>query len=453
LAIKKILWTIQEDESVPINPCLSRARILAGEHGNATDHDYRNVDKYDKAMKTRREESEQAISILEKSIGPVPLSRIDEVINGDQDSRTKIKNAYDQLMALYGTANESLVDEIEDEFHNLPAATTADGVIKLLDKMVSLNAELRHVDRESAWSGGVLKKFLNKRVVNLPAFASCKDRCALNQATWAITENEFRLVAERECLTSFSVREAHQTSILPTQKPSKRIEGQSLQEFTSTIAAALAGQISSSRACWNCSQSGHYLRDCRLGMCRTCSTKGDNSNHNPIDCPNYVSKSREQSSKRPNVAVTNAYKGAFKAKIHAAIEDDQDKKRPRHENDDQSSTSTNATTLWDMIKAGITDETESNYESSYQHPLILNVSEDTAAKLTCSSLSHDITADHRVLLDSGASISLCTILVAERSGLKVNKLKKPIALKFAITPRARANYGATADLFWESFTL
>ena len=145
LAIKKILWTIQEDESVPINPCLSRARILAGEHCNATDHDYRNVDKYDKAMKTRREESEQAISILEKSIGPVPLSRIDEVINGDQDSRTKIKNAYDQLMVLYGTANESLVDEIEDEFHNLPAATTADGVIKLLDKMVSLNAELKHV--------------------------------------------------------------------------------------------------------------------------------------------------------------------------------------------------------------------------------------------------------------------------------------------------------------------
>jgi hypothetical protein len=89
----------------------------------------------------------------------------------------------------------------EEDFNALPAATSAEDVIHLLDKL-EFTAELRNSDRTTVWSSSQLKKFLNKRV-KLTEFMACKDRCLLADAQWETTE-EFRLVAERAMLTSFS---------------------------------------------------------------------------------------------------------------------------------------------------------------------------------------------------------------------------------------------------------
>ena len=88
----------------------------------------------------------------------------------------------------------------------------------------------------------------------------------------------------------------------------------------------------------------------------------------------------------------------FQAKINAALEDndsdEHDVKRAR--NDDDKSDS-----LWDRIKKGIeADSDDSNYNSSYLHPLSMHISTSTA-KLICTSLSttERLTSNNRVLLD------------------------------------------------------
>ena len=109
---------------------------------------------------------------------------------------------YNKLVALYGRSTSNLIDQIKEDFNALPAATSAEDVIHLLDKMLEFTAELRNSDRTTVWSSSQLNKFLNKRV-----FMACKDRCLLADAQWETTEDEFRLVAERAMLTSFSVRQ------------------------------------------------------------------------------------------------------------------------------------------------------------------------------------------------------------------------------------------------------
>ena len=424
LASRKILWTIQEDDpsTVPKKPINSLIKIA---DASATDVDLRIVDKYEKLVKTRKEECEQAIAVLERAAGPVPLSRIDDILSSQRDPRAVIKAAYEKLVMLYSTKTEDLVDRIEGELFNLPCATTANEVISLLDNMIALNAEIRGIDRGSVWTDGQMKKQLNKRV-SLPAFAACKDRCSFENADWTKTEYEFRLVAEREggLISTRDVR--------TTPRQGKLSDGSSMQEFSSTIAAAIVNHSSQSpRLCWNCNQSGHYVKECQLGMCRNCSTKGEKSNHNPGDCPRYVPKSRDREKRsHGSTTIHGAFKGQpFQAKINAVTEDDHREKRPRVDNVDNVEES-----LWDKIKMGNLDSgSESNYESSYRHPLSITISEDTV-KLIChisvSRPDDKLTTNYRVLLDSGASISLCNIDIAKKFRLKVHKLKKPIPLKF-----------------------
>ena len=181
--------------------------------------------------------NEQAISILERSLGSVQLDRIDAILHSEERPRRRIKLGHKKLVALYDRSTSNLTDQIEEDFNALPAATSAEDVIHLLDKMLEFTAELRNSDRTTAWSSSQLNKFLNKRV-KLTEFMACKDRCLLADAQWETTEDEFRLVAERAMLTSFSVRQEARTPI-KTQS-SKRVDGATVQEFTNSIAAALS---------------------------------------------------------------------------------------------------------------------------------------------------------------------------------------------------------------------
>ena len=146
--------------------------------------------------------------------------------------------------------------------------------------------------------------------------------------------------------------------------------------------------------------------------------------------PKTRGKNPFNNSTQPSATILGGIKGnRFQAKINAALEDndsdEHDVKRAR--NDDDKSDS-----LWDRIKKGIeADSDDSNYNSSYLHPLSMHISTSTA-KLICTSLSttERLTSNNRVLLDSGASISLCTALTAERYGFKTHKLKRPIPLMF-----------------------
>ena len=406
LSLKKIFWTIQDDDVALARPTTSLTRIAAAEEGKALDHDYRLVERYERLTRARKEECEQAISILERSLGSVQLDRIDAILHSEEPPRRRILLGYNKLVALYGRSTSNLIDQIEEDFNALPAATSAEDVIHLLDKMLEFTAELRNSDRTTVWSSSQLNKFLNKRV-KLTEFMACKDRCLLADAQWETTEDEFRLVAERAMLTSFSVRQEARTPI-KTQS-SKRVDGATVQEFTNSIAAALSNQNVNPRTCWNCNQVGHYVKECKLGLCRSCSNKGEKCNHNPSECPLYVPKSREKRSHdRSSTTITGAFKGQpFKANITAAVTDESDAKRVRG-NDDEDD---NKLSIWDQIRLGKADsDNDSNYSSAYLHPFTITISKETA-KLICST-SFTLTntspaTNYRVLLDSDASISLC----------------------------------------------
>jgi hypothetical protein len=194
--------------------------------------------------------------------------------------------AWKELKRIYGQSNEVTVGQIERELNNLPTATNAAEVLELLDNMNKLQAELNNYD--SKWTDRELKTHATAKI-DCQAFDAVLEIInteSTRPTVWIEVDAQIRNTADRKT---------------PTPQRKTPTKGQPLSRLSDDNAYDASQSINGYRqpthqrshlnqtngmrvmTCKNCYSTDHLIKECKLGVCRSCYSVG-RSDHNPIDC-------------------------------------------------------------------------------------------------------------------------------------------------------------------------
>ena len=336
-------------------PRLGQPLIDRINDGRADEKDCRLRDQIRTAAAEYQARCRKALLVVVSTLGPGPLSRTENIRlfpKDDDEARDIILDTMAEIKTSYGSWSPYNQQTIADKMYQLDPARTPPEVERLARLLTRINGELRPLKQDCALSDSSLKARLIEKMhcsKLRPLFEQIADD---DNQNWSYEDCIKKLNKKIDNLATIAAYDDEPLiSISPPFSPLPPVHLAFSPSPTDAFVATAKGNGGdpngrpprdlSKVICFNCGNSGHFLRDCQASFCKNCKTffksLSDPIYHHPSKCqkrpPSRYSpplkRPREQETtpafnKRTNMASSYAYDNGAEEYFQDELQHNQD---------------------------------------------------------------------------------------------------------------------------------